>query len=130
MEPFQHLVSARDRLIQFKFLHRSYYTPARLTKIFGTVSAECWRCTFSPANASHIFWHCPHIIRYWEEVLSCVSDLLTTPIPLTIRVCLLGLVEEVVQTRALRTLLTIILFYAKKAILLRWKDPRARDVAF
>lgn len=129
-QPFKHLVSARDRLIQFKFLHRSYYTPARLAKIYGNTSAECWRCSASPANAEHIFWLCPHIQDFWKEVTACISDLLTVPIPKTIKVCLLGLVEEVVPRRAQRTLITILLFYGKKAILLRWKNTKAPDINF
>ena len=53
--PFKYLVAARDRLIQFKFLHRVYYTPARLASIYPSVPAECWRCTFAPADAHHVF---------------------------------------------------------------------------
>lgn len=37
------------------------------------------------------------------------------PVPLTIRVCLLGLVEEVVPSRAHITLLNILFFYGRKA---------------
>lgn len=39
---FTRLVSARDQLIQFKFLHRIYLTLARLTKMFPTHSSSCW----------------------------------------------------------------------------------------
>lgn len=129
MQPFKHLVSARDRLVQFKFLHRSYYSLARIAKIFHTASAERWRCSHSPANGDHIFWLCPHIQQYWSEITSCISDLLVVPIPMTVRVCLLGLVDEVVPSRALRTLLNILLTYGRKAILLNWKKPRAPSLA-
>lgn len=49
---------------------------------------------------------------------------------MTVRVCLLGLVDEVVPSRALRTLLNILLFYGRKAMLLNWKKLGAPDVAF
>lgn len=39
--PFTHLVSVKDHLIQLKFLHRISYTPAKLSKIYPGVSAEC-----------------------------------------------------------------------------------------
>lgn len=129
-QPFKHLVSARDRLIQLKFLHRSYYTPARLAKIFPNASAECWRCSHSPADTDHIFWQCQQVQRFWSDVTSCISELLTVPIPMTVKVCLLGLVDEVVPSRALRTMLNILLFYERKAILLHWKKPGAPRVAF
>lgn len=54
-QPFKHLVSARDKLIQFKFLHSICYTHARLANIYPTASTECWRCIYSPANAGHVF---------------------------------------------------------------------------
>lgn len=51
-------------------------------------------------------------------------------IPLTIRVCLLGLVEEVVPSQAHRTLLHILLVYCMKAILLRLRKPGAPSLPF
>lgn len=115
--------------IQFKCLHRSYLTPARLSKIFPTVSTECWRRSHSPADANHIFWRCPKILKFWEDITSCITELISVPIPMTIRVCLLGLVDDLVPTRAMRTLLNILLFYRRKAILLAWKKPEAPTIS-
>lgn len=42
----------------------------------------------------------------------------------------MGLVEDLVPTRALRTLITILLFYGKKAILLKWKNKNAPEGRF
>lgn len=128
--PFKHLVSARDRLIQFKFLHRIYLTPARLSRIYPSIDSKCWRCVHSPADAEHIFWGCPTIQNLWSEVTGCLSELLSIPVPLLPRVCLIGLVEEVVPSLAHRTLLNIGLFYARKAILLRWKSSAAPTISF
>lgn len=58
------LVSTRDRLIQFKLLHRIYYTLAKLAGIYGTGTGECWRCACSPADFDHIFWHCQEIRKF------------------------------------------------------------------
>lgn len=129
-QPFKHFVCARDRLIQFQFLHRSYYTPARLAKIFPDVPAECWRCSHSPADADHIFWRCHQVQRFWSDLTSCIADSLSVPIPLTVKVCLLGLVDEVMPSRAMRTMLSILLFYGRKAILLHWRKPGAPTVEF
>lgn len=118
--PFKHLVAARDCLIQFKFLHRIYFTPARLARIYPSSSSQCWRCTHSPADSEHIFWKCPQIQNFWTEVTDCLSEVLGIPVPMTPRICLIGLVEEVVPFLALRTLLNIGLFYGRKAILLKW----------
>lgn len=47
-----------------------------------------------------------------------------------VRVCLLGLVDDVVPSRALRTLLNILLFYGREAILLNWKKTRAPSLVY
>lgn len=39
--PFKILVSLRDRLIQYKILHRAYITPYRLHKMRTSLSSEC-----------------------------------------------------------------------------------------
>lgn len=48
---------------------------------------------------------------------------------MTIRVCLLGLVDEVVPARAMRTMLNVLLFYSRKAILPAWKKPEAPNIS-
>lgn len=63
--PFGALVSAHDRYIQFKILHRVYYTPARIASIYGSGDAACWRCTTTPADFDHIFWHCQQTWEFW-----------------------------------------------------------------
>lgn len=46
-------------------------------------------------------------------------------VPQIVSVCLLGLVNHLVCTRAFRTLLSLLLFYARKAIVLVWKSDRS-----
>lgn len=116
--PFKHLVSARDRLIHLKFLHRIYFTPARLSVIYPSVMADCWRCSFSPADARHVFWECPQIKIFWSGVIACIEEILMVPIPLSIRIC------------AHRTLLNILLFYGRKSILLKWRSSAPPSLSF
>ena len=59
-----------------------------------------------------------------------MSGVLSTPVPLTAKVCLIGLVEEVVPSLAHRTLLNIGLLYGRKAILLKWKNSNAPTLSF
>lgn len=49
---------------------------------------------------------------------------------MSVQVCLLGLVEDVVPSKAHTTLLNILLFYARKAIFLKWKKPGAPTTSF
>lgn len=78
----------------------------------------------------HIFWDCPEIHIFWREVTDCLTEVLSAPVPFIPRVCLIGLVEEVMPSLAHRTLLNIGLFYGKKAILLKWKNTAAPTLSF
>lgn len=42
---FKQLVSYRDRLIQFKIVHRAYFNPSHLHKMDLNISHNCWRCS-------------------------------------------------------------------------------------
>lgn len=49
------MISARDRYIQLKFMHRAHYTPECLAKIYPTRSSICPKCetemgSFHPRN--------------------------------------------------------------------------------
>lgn len=44
------MISARDRYIQLKFLHRAYYTPQRLARIYPTHSDKCPKCKNAGGN--------------------------------------------------------------------------------
>lgn len=44
------MISARDRFIQIKFLHRAYYTPVRLASIYPGTNTLCSRCGVSPGT--------------------------------------------------------------------------------
>lgn len=127
---FKTLVLDRDCFIQFKLLHRVYYTLARLDKISSSSSAECRRCTSSPDGFDHVFCHCLKIQEFWQSVTRTLHELTALPIPLTISVCLLGLVEELAPLRAQRTFLFISLFHPQKPMLLHWKKPEAPSLTF
>lgn len=55
------LVSTKHRQIQFNILHRTYYTPYRLNKLNGGISAMCQRCKMSTGTLPHIYAYI-HII--------------------------------------------------------------------
>lgn len=124
---FLQLVSARDRLIQLKILHRIYLTPVRLHRIYFSVPADCGRCVAASVSFIHIFFsdRCPHIQTFWMAIASFILLVTTIQLPLRVYVCMLGLVDPLAHHRASRTLLELLLFYARKAIVLKWKCPAA-----
>lgn len=86
-----------------------------------SLSFACWRCTKDPGDFIHVFWSCPAIRDYWSQVVSVVQDIVGIDIAPTPQTCLLGLVEELAPKRAERTLIGLLLFYARKITALCWK---------
>lgn len=119
--PFSSLVSLRDRLIQFKIVHRAYFTPHRLHKMNPDSPLECWRCGGTPGDFTHIFWTCPAIVSYWREILDFITQITSVPLQPSMSICILGLTEQLIPTVAGCTLVGLLLFYARKAIALSWR---------
>lgn len=117
----------KDKFIEFKILHRMYYLPQRILCIYPNSPTSCWRCSGDPAGFAHIFWEYPQIQNYWQEVIQFKSALTTIPVPLKVSICLLGLVDFLAFARVMRT---ILLFYARKSIVLKWKSDRAPTLSF
>ena len=122
------MIGSNDQYVQFKFIHQLHYTPARLARMGLISSAFCPRCDSTEADYLHMFWSCPGVTAYWRELFSFFGDTLHFPVPLTPEAGLLGVLNDSVPTTHARTLLRIILFYARKLILLQWKSASAPDI--
>lgn len=72
-----------------------------------------------------MIWSCPLLQIFWSNVLTFIIGLTTIPIPQTVDVCMLGLVNALAPCRAVCTLLGLLLFYARKSIIPKWKVSSA-----
>lgn len=88
------VISSRDKLLQAKFLHRIYYMPQRLHKIFPQRSQNCPRCQPLDSMYFHMFWTCPKLVQYWTAVLGCINTRLQLSIPLSAELALLGIQDD------------------------------------
>lgn len=87
---FKTLVSTQDKLIQFKIVHRAFFTPSGLHIMNPSLSSECWRCSDTQGDYTNIFWSCPEIAGYWSEVLASTNKYTSVPFPLAIKVPSIG----------------------------------------
>ena len=68
------------RTFQFKFLHRRIATNSYLFKIGISQSDRCCFCKGSSETLLHLFWECPYVQSFWNEVktwiysFSCFSN--------------------------------------------------------
>uniref|UniRef100_A0A803JHH5 Reverse transcriptase domain-containing protein n=1 Tax=Xenopus tropicalis TaxID=8364 RepID=A0A803JHH5_XENTR len=122
------LISLRDRLIQYKFIHQLYMTPTKLQKMGRNPEATCPRCHQTGSSFLHLAWECPPIQRYWSKIIKYMVDNLGFPNLCTPEICLLAQLEDLEPDNKTRSLLRTILYYAKKAVILNWLGNNAPTV--
>lgn len=66
-------INSRHNLIQFKTLHRLYYSKDKLHKIFPDVSPLCNRCNETDGSLTHSLWSCRKLFTYWKSIFECFS---------------------------------------------------------
>uniref|UniRef100_A0A803J2H9 Reverse transcriptase domain-containing protein n=1 Tax=Xenopus tropicalis TaxID=8364 RepID=A0A803J2H9_XENTR len=123
-------IATRDRYIQVKFLNRVYLTPHRLARIYQGYPDVCVKCNVDQGNYIHVFWDCPKIQQYWTTILTFMGSSLGLPNIRTPEFCLLGHTEGLTLPSGDRICLQQLLHYAKKAILLTWKNMEPPTLGF
>ena len=119
------LVSTKHRLMQFNIFHRVYYTPLRLHKMNGDISAMCPRCKVVEGDLLHMLWSCPHLDNFWRFIISTVSEIIETEIPQDPRLWILGDVSLININSNKEYFLTLTATAAKKVILVNWKSDKS-----
>lgn len=74
-------------------------------------------------------WECPIIQAFWEEVHSFLNIRLGLPGICAPGNSLLGLTKGILPTKFERILYRLLMFYARKSILLNWKPPKQPSVS-
>lgn len=114
---------ARHSLIQFKVVHRAHLPKSKLAKIYTHIDPMCDRCKSAEATLIHMFWLCPQIQQYWEDICEALSDMLGVTITLNPLLMLFGITAEGLRLPAGgQKLIAFSTLLARRLILLRWKD--------
>ena len=108
----------------WKSIMRYFITPAQ--KRHQDVGTKCWRlCGFDVANHFHLFWECPKIRLYWQDIHKCLETIFRIPISFDVKTLFLGTIEGFIQTTADKYLMRIFLIAGKKALTRKWLQPNA-----
>lgn len=119
------MISARDHFVQLKFLHRVYYTPSRLSRIYPGVRDIFPKCRQSVGTFIHMVWECPHIQTFWQAVVSDVNMVAGLSLDRDPLVFILGITDNLNTTKNTSLFVFYPAYYARKTILTKWKllDP-------
>lgn len=113
----------------WKSIARFFRVPAQRISLGGGTS--CWRsCGESKATHFHVFWDCPVISKYWEDIKSNMEKIMKIVIPSGFETLCLGLRPDIVKGPGNKYMYNILILASKKAITRRWltKDsPTVED---
>lgn len=116
----------RHGLLQFKTIHRLHWTKQKLHKIFPEIDPSCDRCGLEPASVGHMFWSCPRILNYWNNIFQTLSEILYRPINADPLVAILGIIDStIVKNSAEHNMISFVSLLARRLILLNWKQKTA-----
>lgn len=108
----------RHRLVHFKFLNRTYYTPERMHRYGLSESADCPRCYYSPADFMHLAWQCPGIATYWEGIFGELSRIMDQNILQDPALALLGYSKPL--PKGIRRTVDMGLLLARRRLAMHW----------
>lgn len=116
-------INTRLKVIQFKWLMRTYVTPVELCRYNGNIPDVCSKCEQGRGTLVHCMWHCTKITLFWEEVRDIIQNIISKQIILEPKLFLLGLYPEKHNyTKNERTFIDLSLLNAKRCIALYWKN--------
>lgn len=108
----------------YKFMHRMYLTPLRLSKMFPNSSPRCHRCKTCKGSIMHVFWECRKLKHFWKAVHDLTVKVVETPLDITPTRYLFGTELDKTLDTIHRKRIIIISYIAKKCILLKWNQQR------
>ena len=119
----------RTRLIQFKIIHRMYWSPSKLYRVKLTTDQGCWKCS-EEGTLTHMLWHCPKAQDFWTSVHECIQKVVGVEVPFCIRLYLLGgppiLTDDIAPVYAEWVQTAIML--GRKLLVQQWKSAHAPPI--
>lgn len=113
--------SVNWREFSWKCSIRFFRSPVLVSKINLNQTAYCWRdCGEALANHTHIFWTCPKLTGFWNEVFDIAEKALVIKLNRDPMMAILGANMKEVKSKEGKYLLQILFVAAKKAITKNW----------
>lgn len=107
---------------QMKLLGRWYRTPSQLALFNKNLSAKCWHCGESKGFYIHMWWDCPCVQKFWDNVIKEINKIIGKDVQLTKENCITLKLKNKELKNNEEKAIKIILKAAHAVIALGWKD--------
>lgn len=115
-------VNSRQRLIQFKVIHRFHYSKFILHKFYPSVSPTFDKCKVNNGTLLHLFSDCPVICTFWSKIFFLFSKPFQRSFLLDRNLAFFGfIVDSLALPFYIQFVLLMGTVLAKKLILAEWK---------
>lgn len=64
----------------YKVLNRWYLVPSRLAKFIPSYLAHCFHSCSEQGTHMHIWWTCPIVQTFWEDIFALTAKLFDVPV--------------------------------------------------
>lgn len=120
--------SSNWREFGWKLKIRYFRTP-QITSKWNNTSRQCWRGCGMIGDHTHIFWDCPIISNYWQNVQKEINTCFQIGIPLEPLYFILGVLPDDLAENDETDLLRTLLLIANKVITSLWLQPHPPTIA-
>lgn len=97
-------INSSLKLVQYKWLMRTYITPAILHKFNDNIPDTCIKCNEVRGTLYHCIWECVKVKSFWQDLIEIIDQILLKKLPLDPKIFILGIfpVSPLLQSKEVR----------------------------
>ncbi|CAI5697422.1 unnamed protein product [Oreochromis niloticus] len=113
----------QSQLIQYKLLHRNYWTPSKLVRLKLVDNDACWKCQEEAGTLVHMLYTCRKNDYLWDGIINLVNDIFKLNLSKSPAVCVLGLLpDNSILSKKQRLWMRLAFITGCRIILRHWKS--------
>ena len=76
MKAQKQTINSNLKLIQYKWLMRTYITPVKLHKFNDNIPDTCIKCNEARGTMYHFVWECVKVKPFWQNIVNMIDQIL------------------------------------------------------